>query len=167
MRSPRPLWCGSALLVHPPSGWITGHDRDWSGGGKWVFEMRLPQHVCSRSRTLTRCFLVYLHIFSHLKSSGERLSAKNRTRHFVVCFSCVFRSSLKSWRVVWCRYIRHAHTYKSPLSQRTYIFPVCTVSVRLQQQGRPWGGTWGGGVSWCEDHVRLPVGARAPGNAVA
>lgn len=34
LRSLKHPWCGSALLTLLPSGWITGRDRDSSGGGK-------------------------------------------------------------------------------------------------------------------------------------
>lgn len=57
-RSPRHLWCGSALLGPPPSGWITGHSSGSSGGGNLPCLHRTSAAVTSQRRKSIRQRLV-------------------------------------------------------------------------------------------------------------
>lgn len=92
LRSPRLLWCGSALLVPLPSGWITGHDRDSSGGGKWAFVVVSPtKHVHSCRNTSTKSFFVHiLCYFFGWNGIAEEVWLKNRNTDIKSCFAWQF-----------------------------------------------------------------------------
>ena len=51
----------------------------------------------------------------------------------------------------------------SPISLMFPVRSVCPGAIRIQQPGCPRGGAPGGGLSWCEDCLRVPVGTGDPG----
>lgn len=60
----------------------------------------------------------------------------------------------------------HQDCFSYMKSSQPMSLPVRPVSITLQQYWRPRGRTGGGGISWHEDHLQLPMGTGAPGDAV-